>query len=881
MMNFSEYALFLKECISIDAKSDRFFVALVENFIEEEAFKNLELEQSPYTLSCYINGKRNIPHKLAVYLQTNYDMDRFVSWIDKRLFESNAYTKVYNWLVENGIENHNVATACANLLKEIIDELASKCIRNSKQEKSACTAQSNNNSEYAKFINEAKLPSELDKKENIFSFRSNKIGFQGRKDELEKLNKWLIQGHVSVWAITGQGGSGKSRLALQFATQVEDDTEKESIGKAVWIDNEVLDKLLTFNDFSYPKPVLFICDYAANYDEKLSRVVDKTSRAQANAKFLLIERSDFWYSGFLQKNVVVNEFAVKEPIILDALDFTSEEYSSIMQDFSDALYGKGEKKIANEAQNQIIKKAKELSGNEHSARCLFLLLVTEAYLKDSDISHLSAQKLLHNYFDHSRRILSQQYEDGILEAGYRILAYATAYGGISFSDIRNHQAVQNEWDKINEQLNNDRPNINQFFQRISEIDAKDTVPAMKPDLIGEFLFLHEWNKLMYRQNDWVFDLLKQDYSRSFFAMCLSDWKEESKELSDLLSDQNADTEKRVACVIVFNRAVHRAYSEAEAKEYAAKIKALDNECSAAILKEYVDTIYFICENGSDSIKSECKDWFNDIDWEHYIYGTTEEQLYYADACFYAANILNLIGKIYDASEYQRIALAISKNLNKIDDHTTSNMYVAIARVYHLLYDYKKAEEFCDKAQACIEKEFGKEHPYTATLYTYIAEIWNNYDTALKYYKKALVCCKKVFGIHPYTAKVYERIASIYHKIGKSKRNNKKALKYYYKALEIRELLGTDNLDTAELYNDIGSIYCDIDKYNKALECHFKALSILKGAYSTNYSKISFTYSDISLTYYFMRNYDKAEEYQKKSDESWEHYELSKQSGKLE
>ena len=720
-MDFSEYAKRLYPYISNNVKHDIYFNDLVENFIEEEAWKNLKLEQSAYTLSCYINSKRNIPHKLAVYLQTNYDMDRFVSWIDKRLFESNAYTVVYNWLVENGIDNHNVAAACANLLKEIIDELASKCRINSKQEKSACTAQSNNNSEYAKFINETKLPSELDKKENIFSFRSNKIEFQGRKGELEKLNNWLIQGHVSVWAITGQGGSGKSRLALQFAKQIEDDTEKESIGKAVWIDNEALDKLLTYNDFSYPKPVLFICDYAANYEEKLSAVVDKISRTQANAKFLLVERSDLWYSDYLRKNGVVKEYAVKEPILLDHLDFSPEEYAELIHNFTDALFGKGVKQITKEAQDQIIQKTKELSGEKCAARCLFLLLVTDTYLRDSDISHLSAQDLLHNYFDHSRKILSQQYEGGILEAGYRVLAYATAYGGIAFSDMKNHQAIQNEWKIINEQLRT-RSKINQFFQRISEIDEKDTVPAMKPDLFGEFLFLHEWNELMDEQNDWLFDLLKQDYSRSFFAMCLSDWKEESKILLDLLSDQNADAEQLVACAVVLNLAVHKVHSEEERKEYAAKIKALDNECSAAILKEYMDAVRFIFDNGQNSIRSECITWLNEINWAHYPYETDKDQLYYADACFDAGSIIYSTGEYDKALEYHNKALTIRENVLGTDHPDTATSYNQTGIVYNDKGEYDKALKYYNKALKISEKVYGTDHRFTQKIQNKINKI---------------------------------------------------------------------------------------------------------------------------------------------------------------
>ena len=751
IMNFSDYAKFLYTYISKFDKYEDYFVELMQNFIDEDKFDDEDFgDKESDTLYRYISGSRNIPQKLATKLNTKCDIDKFAAWLDDRIAESNSHEDIYKWLVENGIDNREVSTACANLLKDIINELASKCGRNSKHKKSAYTVQSNNISEYAKFINETKLPSKLDDIKNIFSFRSNKIKFQGRRNELEKLNNWLIQSHVSVWAITGQGGSGKSRLALQFANQIEDDTEKESIGKAVWIDNEVLDKLLTYNDFSYPKPVLFICDYAANYEEKLSRVVDKISRTQANAKFLLIERSDLWYSVYRQKNDVMKDHAVEEPIFLDHLDFSPEEYADIMQDFSNALFGIGVKQITEEAQNRIIQKTKELSGEKCAARCLFLLLVTDAYLRDSDISHLSAQNLLHNYFEHSRRILSRQYEDDILEAGYRVLAYATAYGGIDFSDMKNHQAIQNEWEIIKGQLKT-RSKINQFFQQISEIDENDTVPAMKPDLFGEFLFLHEWNELMDEQNDWLFDLLKQDYSRSFFAMCLSDWKEESKILLDLLSDQNADAEQLVACAVVLNLAVHKVHSEEERMEYTAKIKELDNECSAAILKEYMDAISFIFKNGTNSIRSECTTWLNEINWTHYPYETDKDQSYYADACLDAGHIAIRLGEYDKALEYYNKALKIREKILRTDNIDIARSYECLGFFYAKKFEYDKALECSNKAREIYESGLGTDDLYIPLIcdvtYDNIGAFYyrlGNYDKAFEYYIKALAIHEKEY-----------------------------------------------------------------------------------------------------------------------------------------
>ena len=733
----------------------------------------------------------------------------------------------------------------------------------------------NDNSEYAKFINETKLPSKLDKTENIFSFRSNKIEFQGRNDELKKLNKWLIQGHVSVWAVTGHTGSGKRRLALHFATKIEDNTKKESMGKAVWVDNEILDKLLKFNDFSYPKPVLFICDYAALYEEKLSDVVDKMSRMHTNAKFLLIDRSDLWYSDYLRKNGVVNEYAVKEPINLDYIYFSSKrkyangyvnEYAKIMQDLSDALYGENVKTISNDAQYQIIQKAKELSGEKKSVRCLFLLLVTDAYLKDPDIRHLNAQNLLENYLEPSRNKLSKDLKNRTIDVGYRILAYVTACGGISFSDIKNHKAIQDEWETIKGELIK-RSKINQFFQQMSEIYELDTVSAMKPDLIGELLFLHEWNELIDEQNDWLFDLLKQDYSRSFFAMCLTDWKEESIALCDMLSNQNAEAEQHFACAVVFNLAVHEAHSEEERKKYVAKIKALDQNFSPLILKEYTDAIRFIFEHTTNSIRAECTTLLNEVKWEQYLRDCLEDQMLFADACCDTASIYDDLGYFDSAIGYYCIAMDIHEKVLGVEHQTTAATYNNIALVYRAMGNFEKALKYIQKALSIRKIVLGVKHPTTAATYNNTAFIYKaigDFKSALNCCNEALAICEETLGAeHPTTAATYNNFAVIYNAKGDS---FDEALKYANKALNIREkVFGTEHLYTSATYNVLSIIYRGLSNLDEALKYANKAKNIREKVLGSDHPSTAVTYNNLALIYKDLGDLDKETRYVTKAE----------------
>ena len=698
---------------------------------------------------------------------------------------------------------------------------------------------------YTTYISNAGLPSEFTKSENILSFRNSGIQFRGRENERRDLGNFMKRPGVSVTAVTGPGGSGKSRLAFFFANSLD-----AAECKSVWLDHSLLKAIVSCTDLSYDKQVLFICDYASQYEDDLKTLIDSMSRTGQNVKFLLLERSAAWFTDFRKHSNIIAELSSEESIELSGSDFKRNECSEIMDDLSKQKYNSAV--IPENTKDQIIKKAAELSGESCSVRCLFLLLVTDSYLKGDPFLTMSADELLYNYIEHSKEIVKKEYKKEVIDIGFRVLAYATACDGIKWED--EHPAIQNDLNSIMEHFPDDRYGINRFFGKLSEEDKADTVSALKPDLIGEFLFLHTWLNLTSSRKKWLSALLKQEYSRVFLARCLADWEEKSATLCNMLSEKGNNAEQRINSAKVYNSAVREAHSTEAQMKWLQKIKDLDTDISADILAEYVDAVRYVFEHAKyKSIRAECTNLICAIDFEQY---SCESPLL-GKALNDAASIYQDNGEYKIAMEYYEKALAIHENVLGADNPNTAAVYNNIACVYQGLDNYNKALEYCEKALTICENVLGTEHPDTATTHHNIAGIYQDmheYDNALKSYNIAIAINEAVLGAdHPNKATTYNSIASLYQEM----EQYDNAMDYYRKALTIREkVLGTEHHDTAGTYNNIAGVYKDIGDYDTAKKYYEKALAICETVLGTGHPYTAIAYNNIASVYYYMGDYDK-------------------------
>ncbi len=124
--------------------------------------------------------------------------------------------------------------------------------------------------------------------EHSFNYRQRTSNFVGRGEEISKLMEFFFSdSNFSWWAITGRGGVGKSRLALELCLELE----KLNINCGFLPIQQI--NSLDWNNWRPEIPHLFIIDLAAsNYQNILNLINHLVNRIDLNSpvKILIIDR---------------------------------------------------------------------------------------------------------------------------------------------------------------------------------------------------------------------------------------------------------------------------------------------------------------------------------------------------------------------------------------------------------------------------------------------------------------------------------------------------------------------------------------------------------------------------------------------------------------
>jgi tetratricopeptide (TPR) repeat protein len=125
---------------------------------------------------------------------------------------------------------------------------------------------------------------------------AGRLALIGRKDLFAELQTWIDdEVDISVHALIGRAGAGKTRLALEFCLKIDSDPNAKGGWLAGFLSPSelipVVDTLAT-RHFVWKRPTLLVIDYAAQCHEAVGRWLDRLAGQELDTKLriLLLDR---------------------------------------------------------------------------------------------------------------------------------------------------------------------------------------------------------------------------------------------------------------------------------------------------------------------------------------------------------------------------------------------------------------------------------------------------------------------------------------------------------------------------------------------------------------------------------------------------------------
>ena len=126
-MTFSEYFNALYPYLSDGEKPIVLLDGMIGHFVHEAAREGCKLlTGSADTRRRYIQKKNPNPIKpeYAQYAYANHNSAGYIEWLNDRMYQSDSYDRIEEWLTNSGIEFHDCCVACDTLLLDIFFAIA-------------------------------------------------------------------------------------------------------------------------------------------------------------------------------------------------------------------------------------------------------------------------------------------------------------------------------------------------------------------------------------------------------------------------------------------------------------------------------------------------------------------------------------------------------------------------------------------------------------------------------------------------------------------------------------------------------------------------------------------------------------------------------------
>jgi hypothetical protein len=316
---------------------------------------------------------------------------------------------------------------------------------------------------------------------NRLTYRARQTPFVGRREEWAALDRFLNdEAELSWLVVSGPGGSGKSRLVQEFCLSAGPPVRERS-SDARWRAGFLARQNFDWAAWQPNADTLIAVDYAAERVDEIRAVLSgllerrKNAALGARVRLLLVERdaAGAWLQqlvGSRSDGYVIEQLRFREsPLALAALnpDELWEAVRGVLKSSKRPL----------PRRTDVLTRLQEI---DPQGRALYAALAADALLSGRDIREWDRERLLRDVLERERQTWRSS---GVDERYENLLALATLVGG--------------DTEKILETSTGPNfalPAFREFDRALYGVMTAcapdgDDVPALKPDMVGEFFVL--------------------------------------------------------------------------------------------------------------------------------------------------------------------------------------------------------------------------------------------------------------------------------------------------------------------------------------------------------------------------------------------------------
>ncbi|MEM7760116.1 MAG: tetratricopeptide repeat protein, partial [Cyanobacteria bacterium P01_A01_bin.40] len=224
-----------------------------------------------------------------------------------------------------------------------------------------------------------------------------------------------------------------------------------------------------------------------------------------------------------------------------------------------------------------------------------------------------------------------------------------------------------------------------------------------------------------------------------------------------------------------------------------------------------------------------------------------------------AEVYRVQGKYEIAELYYQQSLELRQKLLEPQHPDLAQSFNNLALLYSTQRKYGNAEPLYLQALETQKQLTGEQHPHVATILNNLTVLYldqERYEEAESLSNQALEMRKQLLGSqHPHVAQSLSNLASIYLRQGRYE----EAEPLFLQALEMRkQLLGSQHPDVVINLNDLALLYQSQRRYEAAEPLLLKALELEKQLLGSQHPDVVINLNDLALLYQSQRRYEAAE-----------------------